>query len=134
MAVIDASIVIAALSPDEQDQTARTKLAPYVGGGRYVPGPRPIELANILSTKRRRAILLAADGDAVWHAIASLQVETCQFDVDRVAAHSRPLAAGSELMSHDACYLQLALDRSAPLATVDRKLAAAARAEGITGL
>ena len=131
MAVIDASIVIAALSPDEQDQTALTKLAPYFGGGGCVPGLWPVEVANVLLTKRRRAILSAVDGDAVWHAICSLPVETYHFGLDRVAADIRPLAARYELTSYDACYLQLALDRSAPLATVDRKLAAAARAEGL---
>lgn len=41
------------------------------------------------------------------------------------------LAAKHGLTVYDALYLQLALDVEAPLATLDRKLAAAARAEGV---
>lgn len=41
------------------------------------------------------------------------------------------LAAKHHLTVYDALYLQLALDIEAPLATLDRQLAAAARAEGI---
>ena len=41
------------------------------------------------------------------------------------------LAAKHRLTIYDALYLQLALDIDAPLATIDRALAAAARAEGL---
>ncbi len=41
------------------------------------------------------------------------------------------LASKHRLTVYDAMYLQLALDIEAPLATIDRALAAAARAEGV---
>jgi predicted nucleic acid-binding protein len=41
------------------------------------------------------------------------------------------LASKHDLTVYDAMYLQLALDIEAPLATLDRRLAAAARAEGV---
>jgi predicted nucleic acid-binding protein len=44
------------------------------------------------------------------------------------------LSANHGLSAYDAAYLALALNRSAPLATLDRKLAAAARKEGVTVL
>lgn len=45
--------------------------------------------------------------------------------------HAVELAERHRLTVYDAMYLQLALDIEAPLATLDRRLAVAARAEGI---
>lgn len=44
------------------------------------------------------------------------------------------LSATHGLSAYDATYLALSVNRSAPLATLDRKLAAAARKEGVTVL
>ena len=44
------------------------------------------------------------------------------------------LAFKHNLTSYDATYLALALDHEAPLATLDKALAAAAKAEGVTVL
>lgn len=44
------------------------------------------------------------------------------------------LAANHLLSAYDAAYLALANNRNVPLATLDRKLAAAARKEGVTVL
>jgi len=131
MVVIDASIVIAALSPDERDRTALIKLAPYFGGGGCVPGLWSIEVANVLLTKCRRGVLTAEDCDDVWRTIVRIPVDTHHFETDQVTRSIRPLAALHGLTSYDACYLQLALDRSAVLATADRKLTAAAHAAGL---
>lgn len=45
--------------------------------------------------------------------------------------HAMEIAHRHGLTVYDALYLQLAIDIDAPLATLDRRLAAAARAEGI---
>jgi len=44
------------------------------------------------------------------------------------------LSANHSLSAYDAAYLALALNRSIPLATLDRKLATAARKEDVTVL
>ena len=44
------------------------------------------------------------------------------------------LAANHNLSAYDAAYLALAINRNVSLATLDRKLAAAARKEGVTVL
>jgi predicted nucleic acid-binding protein len=44
------------------------------------------------------------------------------------------LAFKHNLTSYDATYLALALEKKAPLATLDRALATAAKAEGVTVL
>lgn len=49
----------------------------------------------------------------------------------RGVLHALELAERHRLTLYDALYLQLAVDVDAPLATLDRALAAAARAEGI---
>jgi predicted nucleic acid-binding protein len=134
MAVLDTSIVIAALSPDEQDQTALAKLAPFFLGGGWVPGLWPIEIANVLLTKHRRGILSVGSCEDVWRTIALMPIEVHHFEAGKIASDVRPLALRHGLTSYDACYLQLAIDRATPIATVDRKLIVAARAEGLTVL
>lgn len=70
------------------------------------------EVAGKLSQLRRSGVDVADRG---WHGL-----------VDSIQ-----LATRHGLTVYDAMYLQLALDIDAPLATLDRALAAAARAEGI---
>ncbi len=134
MAVLDASVVIAALSPDERNGVALTTLGPFFLGGGCVPGLWPLEVANVLLTKHRRRILSLENCEEVWQAIALIPVDVHHFEAGKIASDVRPLALKHGLSSYDACYLQLAIDRAAPLATVDRKLIAAARAEGLTVL
>lgn len=131
MAVIDASIVVAALSPDEQDENALSTIAPFFRGGGFAPGLWSLEIANVLLTKCRRGVLTLADGDQVWRIIARMPIDEHHFETGQVAAKIRPLAVKHGLTSYDACYLQLALDKAVPLATADRRLAAAARSEGL---
>lgn len=131
MAVIDASIVIAALAPDEQDESALTTIAPFFSGGGVAPGLWSVEIANVLLTKCRRGILTVADSDRLWQTITRMPIDEHHFETGQVTAKIRPLAVKHGLTSYDACYLQLALDRAVPLATADRRLAAAARSEGL---
>ncbi len=134
MAVFDASVVVAAMSPDEGQSQAVAALAPYLGGGGLVPGLWSLEVANVLLTKRRRGVLTPDHVDAVWRAIMRIPVETHHAAAAEVQSAVMPLAALHGLTSYDACYLELALRFTAPLATLDSKLIAAARAEGVTVL
>lgn len=132
MAVLDASIVVAAFSPDEGDAQAIDVLAPLLGGGSHAPDLWAIEIANVLMMKTRRNLLNAAQADAVWRSIRGIPLELHRASIDEVEDYVRPLARRHGLSGYDACYLNLARKLGFPLGTLDRKLRIAAAAEGIT--
>ena len=131
MAVFDASIIIAAFSPDEIELRAVAVLAPLLGGGSHVPDLWPIEIANVLLTKTRRRLLAASEADEVWRTIRMIPVEFHAISIEQIETSIRPLAQQHGLSSYDASYLDLARRLGVPLATLDRKLRAAAEAENI---
>lgn len=134
MAVLDASIVVAAFSPDEGDARAIDVLAPLLGGGSHAPDLWAIEIANVLMMKTRRNLLNAAQADAVWRSIRGIPLELHRASIDEVEESVRPLARRHGLSGYDACYLNLARKLGFPLGTLDGKLRIAAAAEGITVL
>lgn len=134
MAVLDASIVVAAFSPVEGDARAIDVLAPLLGGGSHAPDLWAIEIANVLMMKTRRNLLNAAQADAVWRSIRGIPLELHRASIDEVEESVRPLARRHGLSGYDACYLNLARKLGFPLGTLDGKLRIAAAAEGLTVL
>jgi predicted nucleic acid-binding protein len=92
-----------------------------------VPAIWPAEVANALALGERRKRI--TDSDIEWF-IGKLQTLTIDIDVEgTIAALDRalPLARTLGLSAYDALYLELAQRLSVPLATLDKKLAAAAK-------
>ena len=131
MAVFDASIVIAAFSPDEIELRAAEALRPLLGGGSHVPDLWSIEVANVLLTKFRRGLLIREEIDAVWRTIRQIPLEFHAISIERIETDVLPLAERHGLSSYDATYLELARRLGRPLATLDRKLRVAAEAEHV---
>ena len=131
MAVFDASVVVAAMSPDERQPQAVAALAPYLGGGGLVPGLWSLEIANVLLTKRRKGVLTPDHVEAVWRAVMRIPVETHNITAAEVHSAVMPLAVAHGLTSYDASYLELALRFGVPLVTLDRKLIVAAQSAGV---
>lgn len=131
MAVIDASIVIAAFSRDELEARAIDVLMPLLGGGGHAPSLWAIEIAHVLLMKTKRSLLNSYQSDEVWRSIRGIPVELHPLSIEEVEASVRPLAQRHGLSSYDACYLDLARRLGAPLATLDRKLRLAAESENI---
>jgi predicted nucleic acid-binding protein len=78
-AVIDASIVIAALSPDEASDHALDRIAPFMQGGGHAPALWPFEIANVFLFKhRRKSISLEAALDA-WRVAMKFPMGTSIF-------------------------------------------------------
>jgi len=124
--VLDASFAVEALVEGGQPLE---RWADWVREGRtrLVPPHFWAELANALLLGRRfepgRAALTVG-------ATARAGVETADRGVAGVV-DALDLAARHQLTVYDALYLQLAVDIDGELATLDRNLARAARAEGI---
>lgn len=127
--VVDASVAAAWFLPDEATPYTEAALAATSGGGVWVPALWQLEITNLLiNAERRRRI--DADKRAELVAIAA----SVRLQVDREPIHIvelDTLASRHGLSSYDASYLQLALRRRLPLATLDAALLAAMRSTGV---
>lgn len=131
MAVIDASVIIAALAPDELLERALDMLAPYAAGGAFVPSIWPVEVANALATKQRRGALSLQTALDVWQLAMEMPVTVIETTRENISTDILPLALAHGLSIYDALYLHLALGRGIPLLTFDRKLIAACHAVSV---
>lgn len=122
--VVDASVAAALAYFEAEAATVRIKIS----DSRLVAPPiLRFELANVCLTKQRKDPTNADQYRAWFFAFQRVPIE--MVDVDFAAVLD--LAARFRLTAYDASYLALALDRSEPLFTFDRRLAAAAEAAGI---
>lgn len=128
--IIDASLVAAWLLPEEYSGAAEDVIASISG-----PCPAPslfwYEIRNILAMAERRSRIGAGGALVAMERVRRLPLEDAGIGGDSAVLL---LAANHTLSAYDAAYLALAINRSAPLATLDRKLESAARKEGVTVL
>lgn len=91
-----------------------------------------LEVANALLMGERRKRSVAAD-TAQWIAyLRSLPILVDEEPAMRAWSDTLMLARTHGLSAYDAAYLELAMRRCLPLATLDRPLAKAAKAAGVT--
>jgi predicted nucleic acid-binding protein len=129
--VIDASVAIAALSPDEASSDAARIVDDCLANGAVVPPNWPLEIANVLLVKQRRRIMEPAIADEALDAIIGISASVDDASDERLLRRTKRLAEKHGLSCYDAAYLELAIRRALPLATLDGKLADAARREGL---
>lgn len=134
MAVIDASIVIAALAPDEASLDAMATIDPFMLGGGHAPALWMFEIANPLYWKVRRGTLSRALADEVMRSAYRMQLMFDQRTPLEVERDIVPISRKHGLSVYDAAYLELSLRLRLPLASIDKELVQAARAEGVTVL
>jgi len=127
--VVDASVAISWLADDERSAYADAVLTAASSDRVVVPALWHWEIANTLVVLERRGRLADAGG-----AYASV-IRHLPIDVANDATHKRgldeiELAQRHQLSAYDAAYLALARSRELLLATLDKRLAGAASAEG----
>ena len=129
--VIDASVAAAWLFEDESDPRADTAYSSVQVDDGFVPQHWHFEMRNsLLMAERRDRISEDAVGDHLI-TIGELQLHTDSApDLDAAFA----LARAHRLTFYDALYMELALRRKLPLATLDNALERAAIAEGLPPL
>lgn len=128
--VVDASIVLALILDDESSNYAEAVKPSLFHEGMIVPSHWHIETGNVLLMCERRK---RAAGPALARAFELLRTFIPTVEVDTHArAHNEvlQLARKHTLTLYDASYLELALRRNAPLATLDHELIKASIAEG----
>ena len=117
--VVDATVVVAALLDAGPDgEWARDVL---VSGPLAAPHLMPAEVANILRRAAQRGDV-GADSASLAHAdLLALPVELFPYE----GVGERVWELRGNVTSYDACYVALAEELDAPLATLDARLSAA---------
>ncbi|MCE5200446.1 MAG: type II toxin-antitoxin system VapC family toxin [Armatimonadota bacterium] len=132
MFVLDSSVTMSWYFADEADPYAAAVLPLLAQWEACTPAIWQLEIANVLLVGERRGRQTEADALrflAILHTLPIVVDDSLSWDsLDEVLA----LARFYNLSTYDAAYLELAIRRSAPIATLDERLRHAAEAVGIT--
>lgn len=129
--VLDASVALAWLLPDEHGSAAQPVLDRVTASRAWVPSHWRLEVANSLSMAVRRQRIDAGFRDASLADLALLNIHVDPDTSGFAWSATLKLADQHQLTIYDAAYLELALRLSLPLATLDRELRAAAHTMGV---
>lgn len=129
--IVDASIAMTWCYPDEHSQYAYHVLDRLRHTRGVVPSLWAIEIANAVIIGERRYRLTPADTQRFLELLQGLFFETDSQTSERALAESLSLARQFNLSVYDATYLELAIRKRMPLATLDNRLLEAAKAAGV---
>lgn len=128
MLVVDASIVLAWSIPNEKDDVAMKALDVVERSGAVAPMLLRYEVANVLMLLHRREQISATDLQSISGAVDALSIRFVAPDEPQWFENVTATAREFSLSVYDASYLTLARSMTAKLATLDKKLVAAAKA------
>lgn len=128
--ILDASMAMSWCFEDEWTPESDRVLQMVRDNGSLVPPLWDLEVANVLLVAERRGRTSRADTERLLSLLQQLPIELADNDPDvrDVAAAARDYS----LSAYDACYLVTAMRTNWPLATLDKKLTAAASQAGVT--
>lgn len=129
--VLDCSVVFAWYFADKSNPYADAVASSLVRAHALVPSLWPLEVANTLLTGERRKRSTEAQASSFPARLAALPIVVDEDTTQHAWSSTISLARIHGLSSYDATYLELAVRRRAPLATLDTKLKAAASKVGI---
>jgi predicted nucleic acid-binding protein len=131
--VLDCSATLPWVFGDEASPAADALLDRLVQGERaWVPALWHLELGNVLLGAKRRGRIDQAGIEGFLSRLAVYDIAVDDQTMERAWQKTLDLALQHSLSTYDAAYLELALRRGLPLASLDRELIAAARACGVT--
>ena len=129
--VVDCSVAMAWLFHDEATPKTAALLNRLATETVLVPGWWFIEITNVLAMTERRGRITPTQSDAFIADLGKLGIERDDEAPDRAFTHLLALCRTHRLTSYDAVYLDLAVRRNLPLATLDGDLRKSARKLGI---
>jgi predicted nucleic acid-binding protein len=129
--VIDCSIAMAWCFGDEATPKTSAILDRLETDSAVVPGLWFLEVANVLAIAEKRKRIGAADSSAFLSILRTLDIAVDTETAGRAFDHLLPLCRKHGLTSYDAAYLDLAIRRNLPLASLDTDLRAASKRLGI---
>jgi len=130
--VVDASLALTMLFGEEATPATRATLRRLDSEAAIVPGLCFIELANAIAIAERKGRIKPADTEIFLARIAGLEIVVDERAPGRAFTAVLPLCRTHKLTSYDAVYIELALRRGLPLATLDTAMSGAARELGLT--
>jgi predicted nucleic acid-binding protein len=129
--VLDCSVALAWCFPDEKAPYPQTVLDSLTSTRAVVPPLWPLEIANALLMGERRRRYTQADVVSWLEFLKSLPILVDEETLGRAWSDVVHLARTYTLSASDAAYLELALRRGLPLATLHDPLKKAATAAGV---
>jgi predicted nucleic acid-binding protein len=129
--VLDSSVTLAWLYSDEITEPIQRIFEAVAEQGAVVPALWKLEIANSLTVAVRRGRIGRDFRRAALSDLAMLEIATDPHTETNAWGQTVELADRCDLTVYDAAYLELALRRRLPLATLDEKLRVGAASCGV---
>lgn len=130
--VLDSSVTMAWYFQDEAMSATDELLDQLNADARAIVAAHwALEVCNTLLMAERRKRSTVADSSHFLAILDALPIEIDQETVTKAGTATLALARTRGLTLHDGAYLELAIRRGLPLATLDKELRAAARKTGV---
>ncbi len=129
--VLDNSVVMSWCFKDEVDEYADRVLDRLAAGAAVVPSIWPLEVVNLLLAAERKNRLKECDSVRFLTLLEQLPIRVEYGQPEGIMKELLVLARTNRLSSYDAAYLELAMQKGIPIATLDKALIQAA---GMTGI
>jgi len=130
--VLDGSVTMAWYFKDEANDYADAVRDGLVSTWAVVPALWPLEVSNTLVMGERRKRSTPAQAATWLGLLRALPITVDDETAGRAWGETLGLARAQSLSAYDAAYLELAMRRGLPLATLDDKLKAAATTVGVS--
>jgi predicted nucleic acid-binding protein len=129
--VVDSSVALAWCFADEATPATRRLYERMKDESAAVPGLWFIEITNVLAISERKGRITSVKVNEFISLIDRFKLEIDTEAPERAFTHILPLCRAHQLTSYDAVYLDLAVRRQLPLATLDEPLRKAAKKLGV---
>jgi predicted nucleic acid-binding protein len=129
--VVDCSVAMAWLFHDEATPKTAALLNRLATETALVPDWWFVEITNVLAMAERKSCITPGQSDAFIADLSKLGIERDGEAPNRAFTHLLTLCRTHRLTSYDAIYLDLAIRRSLPLATLDEDLRKVAKKLGL---
>ena len=132
--VLDSSVTMSWFFDDEATSATDELLDQLNSDGRAIVATHwALEVCNTLLMAERRKRSTVAESSHFLAILDALPIEADQETISRASTASMALALARAqgLTLYDSAYLELAMRRSLPLATLDKQLRAAAKKTGV---
>ena len=132
--VLDASVALLWLVPQTNPAGATyadSALRALKESQALVPSLFALEVANVVAKVEAKGIVSEADSQRFISLLGQLELVTDVETMAHALGDTLNLARRYKLLAYDAAYLELALRKGLPLATLDADLAQAAKSAGV---
>lgn len=129
--VIDNSVVMSWCFKDESNKYADAVLERLCEATAFVPSIWPLEVINVLLVAERKKRLSEADSVRFTTLLSQLPITVEHEHSGRIMTDLLSLSRANNLSSYDASYLNLAMKKGLPIATLDIRLRDAAKTANV---